>query len=328
MTKTPRKLTRRKPSPLVLTERDRLILEWVYRHRFLTTDHIQTITASKSRDKLNKRLKHLFDAKFLDRPIAQERLFAYTDKRPLVHALGNEGAKYIEEALNIKLPSSVYWTDKNRKVRSPKFLTHTLGTAEFFVSLHESIGSHDKIRLVNQAEVIAQAPARTQKLDFPLRLATEYKWFNGKHVRRSTVSDGIFALVDGRGEKIRTAFHFLEYDGSTMPIVRKTPNQSSIVQKMLGYADIYNRKLHVDRFGYKNFRVLFVTRGSDRIAAMIDAHNEHVRHLCPPGAFLFSDYDELMQHSPLGDVWADGKGGQTALVPQGNRIWGLTNMPE
>ena len=172
MTRLPRKLTRGKPAPLVLTERDRTILEWVYRYRFLTTDHIQIITASKSRDKLNKRLKHLFDAKYLDRPLIQDRLFAYADKRPLVHALGNKGAKYIEEALNIKLPSSVYWTDKNRKVKSGDFLTHTLGVADFFVSLHMAALDAKGIRLVNQAEVIAQAPARTQKLDYPLSLPT------------------------------------------------------------------------------------------------------------------------------------------------------------
>ena len=179
---------------------------------------------------------------------------------------------------------------------------------------------HENIRLVTQPEVIAQAPAPTQRLDFPLSLPTQYKWFDGKQVKRSTVPDGIFALVDGRGEKERKAFHFLEYDGSTMPIVRKTPNQSSIVQKMLGYADVYNRKLHVCRFGYKNFRVLFVIRATgrisahDRIAGIIDAYNTHVRALIPPGAFLFSDYDELMHRSPLGDAWVDGKRARVDLV--------------
>jgi len=321
MTRLPRKLIRRMPAPLVLTERDRVILEWVYRYRFLTTDHIQTITASKSRDKLNKRLKHLFDAKYLDRPIIQDRLFAYADKRPLVHALGNEGARYIEEALGIELPKTVYWTDKNRKVKSADFLLHTLGVADFFVSLHVALTDVDDIRLVDQAGVIAQSPAATQRLDFPLSMPTRYRWFDGVLVKRSTVSDGIFALVDSRGATERKAFHFLEYDGSTMPIVRKTANQSSIVQKMLGYADIYRRKLHTHRFGYRNFRTLFVIRASgrqpahDRIAGIIDAYDEHARRLIPPGAFLFADYDELMQHSPLGDVWINARGEQTVLVP-------------
>lgn len=321
MTKLPRKLTRKKTGPVVLTPRDRLILEWVYRHRFLTTDHIELISASKSRNALNKRLRRLHGAKFLDRPIAQDRLFAYADKRPLVHAIGNEGAAYIEEAFNIKLPSTVRWTDKNRKVKSSDFMLHTLGVAGFFVSLHSAMTEHENIRLVNQPEVIAQAPAAAQKLDFPLSLPTEYKWFNGSKVNRSTVSDGIFALVDGRRAEERTAFHFLEYDGSTMPIVRKTPNQSSIVQKMLGYADVRTSKLHIQRFGYKNFRVLFVIRGRgnipahDRIAGMIDAYKEHVRALCPPGAFMFADYDDLMRRSPLGDIWVDGKGEKSVLVP-------------
>ncbi len=315
MTKLPRKLTRKKARPVVLTERDRLILGWVYRHRFLTTEHIQLVTGSTSRDKLNKRLQRLFDAKYLDRPLVQDRLFAYAAKRPLVHALGNEGARYVEEALDIKLPASVYWTDKNRKVKKPDFLLHTLGVSDFFVSLHMRAAQLDSIRVLDQAEVLAQAPARTQRLDFPLSLPTEYEWFDGSLIRRSTVSDGIFALVDSRPAEPRTAFHFLEYDGGTMPIIRKSPNQSSIIQKMLGYADVRTRKLHVARFGYRNFRVLFVTRGRDRIATMIDAYNEHVRDLCPPGAFLFADYDDLMQQSPFGPVWLDGKGEPTVLVP-------------
>jgi len=315
MAKLPRKLTRRKPARRVLTPRDQLILQWVHQYRFLTTDHIECITDFKSRNVLNKRLKRLFDSKYLDRPSIQHAMYSYADKRPTVHALGNEGAKYIEDALDISLPSSVRWTDKNNKVKSGDFLKHTLGVADFFVSLHIAMAEQQNIRLVNQPEVIAQAPARTQRLDFPLSLATEYKWFNGSKVKRSTVSDGIFALVDGRGEEERTAFHFLEYDGSTMPIVRKTPNQSSIVQKMLGYADVRTSKLHTQRFGYKNFRVLFVTQGRDRIAAMIDAYNEHVRDLCPPGAFLFADYDDLLKQSPLGAIWVDGKGERTVLVP-------------
>lgn len=295
--------------------RDRLILQWVLEHRFLTTDHIQAITGWRSRDKLNKHLRVLFDAKYLDRPASQHAVFSHAKRRVLVHALGHKGAKLCEQELGASLPASVYWSDKNRKVKSPDFILHTLGVSDFFVGLHQAAGMHEGLRLVRQPDVLAQSPTATQRLANPLSLPTEYRWFNGAMVQRSTVADGMFALVDSRSDKPRTAFHFFEYDGATMPILRTAANQSSIVQKMLGYADVYVRKLHFERFGYRNFRVLFVTHGRDRIASMLDAYNEHVRHLCPPGVFLFADYRDLFVQSTLGAVWVDGTGASVELVP-------------
>ena len=58
----------------------------------------------------------------------------------------------------------------------------------------------------------------------------------------------------------------------------------------------------------------------DRIAKMIDAYNKHVRALIPPGAFMFADYDDLMQYSSLGDVWVKRKGKRALLVQYLSRL--------
>lgn len=317
ITKTPR-LQRGQASNIVLTERDRLIIEAIYQFRFLTTDHIQKLTRSKSRDKLNKRLKQLFDNKYLDRPEVQERMFSHADKRPLVHALGNEGARYIEESFEIKLPSSVYWTDKNKKVKSPDFLLHTLGVADFFVSLQCSLNQiPEGISYFPQRALLSTSPHKTKKLANPLSFSTRFRWWNSLDmVARSTVPDGAFALHDDRGADTKKALLFLEHDGNTMPVVRNTPNQSSIIQKMLGYADIRDRKLHTERFGYKNFRVLFITKDRDqRIASMQKAWSDHAQSEIPAGAFLFTDYHDVIKHSPFGDIWVNAKGERTSLIP-------------
>lgn len=312
-----RTLIRGKAKNLVLTERDKTILRYLYARRFLTTDHIQWLTDSKSRTKLNYRLKDLFDARFLDRPPIQEQIFSHANKRPLVHALGNKGIQYIKETMGFKVPQSVDWTDKNRKVKSKDFLEHVLGVSDFFVSAELTTADLDGIRFVSEDVVIAQSPGRTAALPYPLRLPTGFDWLDGTFVQRSTVPDGMFALTDSRSDgEPRKSFYFLEYDTGSMPVVRSSINQSSIIKKMFGYADIYGRKLHVKRFGYRNFRVLFVTRGKDRIQSMIDAYEQHVRDLCPPGAFLFADYDALMSRSPFGDVWVNGIGQPAVFVPE------------
>ena len=45
---------------LVLTPRDMAIIRAVHRYRFLTTDHIQLLTGTASRTKLNDRLRELW----------------------------------------------------------------------------------------------------------------------------------------------------------------------------------------------------------------------------------------------------------------------------
>lgn len=287
----------------------------LWRFRFLTTDHIQTVTCSRSRDKLNKRLKQLYDAKYLDRPAVQAAMFSHADKRPLVHALGNAGAAWIRDQGLGRVPDTVRWTDKNAKVKRPEFLLHTLGVADFYVSLARTVAATPLVSFADQDAVIATSPSPTPRLEFPLSLPTEYRWFDGSRVQRSTVPDGVFRLTDGRGEKERNAFHFLEYDGNTMPVVRRTANQSSIVQKLFGYADVRDRRLHTKRFGSRNFRVLFVTSGRERIQTMTAAYREHVQMRCPAGAFLFADRADLLERGPLGDVWVDGDDRRVELIP-------------
>lgn len=317
-TRMPPKLIRSKPGNIELTDRDRLIISSVYRFRFLTTDQLQIITGTQGRRAINRRLKELFDAKLLDRPKIQFTLYSHTDKRPLVHALGNEGAKLIERLYNITLPPSVRMTDKNSKLKKPEYIQHALGVADVVIALERKIDQlPNGVSYSNQDEVISMSPARPGKQINPLSLPTSYRWWtNGERVQRSTVADGVFSFTDDRGEMTKQGLLFVEYDGNTMPVVRRTPSQSSIIQKMLGYADARDRKLQKKYFGYNNFRVLFVTRDRDRrIASMQEAWEKHAAQEIPAGAFLFADYDELLGHSPFGDVWTNAKGERAELVP-------------
>lgn len=317
MTTLPPKLRRSKPGTIELTDRDRLIINSVHRFRFLTTDQLQIITGTVGRRAFNRRLKELFDAKFLDRPKLQHSLYSHASKRPTVHALGNAGAKLVEEVSGIAMPPSVRWTDKNAKVKKPEFILHTLGVADCIISLEKACGAFpEALSYIPQESVLLLSPARPGAIS-RLSMPTSYRWWtNGERITRSTVPDALFAFRDERGEKGRKALLFLEYDGNTMPVVRRTASQSSIVQKMLGYAAARDMGLHKKLFGYSNFRVLFVTRDSDqRIANMQAAWERYVSAEIPAGAFLFADYERLLAHSPFGDVWTNAKGEPVQLIP-------------
>ena len=61
---------------------------------------------------MNARLRLLYDHKYVDRPKAQYAIFAYADKRPLVYALGNQGASLLSTSYCIKMPDKTYLTEK------------------------------------------------------------------------------------------------------------------------------------------------------------------------------------------------------------------------
>lgn len=318
MTTLPPKFIRSKPKNVLLTDRDRLIISSVYRFRFLTTDQLQIITGTKGRTVFNRRLKELFDAKLLDRPKIQHTLYSHSDKRPMVHALGNAGAKLIEQLYDITLPPSVRWTDKNNKIKKPEYIQHALGVADVIISLEQKLDKlPDRVSYSNQDKVLELSPAPAGKQIHPLSMPTKYKWWtNGDRVQRSTVADAAFAFTDDRGDRTKEGLLLVEYDGNTMPVVRRSYQQSSILQKMLGYANARDTQLQKKCFGYNNFRVLFVTRDRDmRIASMQEAWAKYAAEEIPAGAFLFADYDQLMKHSPFGDVWTNAKGERAELVP-------------
>ena len=67
MAKHASRLKRKTTDPIQLTERDAVILKALHKYRFLTTDHLQALTNTKSRWGMNNRLRKLYDHKYIDR---------------------------------------------------------------------------------------------------------------------------------------------------------------------------------------------------------------------------------------------------------------------
>src|ERR1700692_2201969 len=78
-----------------LTDRDMEILRQVGRHRFLRSTHISRLLCAPHK-KILERLGTLYHAGYLDRPRAQlEYHVRGGGSAPLVHALGNAGARLL-----------------------------------------------------------------------------------------------------------------------------------------------------------------------------------------------------------------------------------------
>jgi len=74
--------------------------------------------------------------------------------------------------------------------------------------------------------------------------------------------DGVLSIYEKGDSNPRN--YLLEIDRGTMPLRSKHFNRSSILKKYHSYADTHIRGLAKEKFGFSNFRVLFVTNSQTR----------------------------------------------------------------
>ena len=100
-----------------------------------------------------------------------------------------------------------------------------------------------------------------------------------------------------------------------MPIERADLQQTSILRKLLCYAETFRAGIHRDRLGMNNMRVLFVGKSRRRIDAMIQAFRDHLTGLAYPTLFLFADRPTLFApDTPFFSYrWRDGEGKEHTL---------------
>lgn len=300
-------LKRRRASSIQLTERDQAIIIALHKHRFLTTGHLQVLTHTKSRWGMNKRLRLLYDHKYIDRPKAQAALFSHADKRPVIYALGNKGAALLADRSGITMPPSVYWTDKNRRVRE-KHIEHTLGISGFMIEMEVMCKAAPHLHLIDQDEILARSPISTRRAKYPFRWKTNIT-HNGASHDIMIVPDCVFGIRNNeRLEGGNERFFFVEIDRGTMPVMRRDLTQTSYLRKILSYADTFERDLAKKRFGMKGFQVLTVTTGEERIKS-IQAAIAGLSHTSfSANTFLFKTKADGQAISPFYTGWENCKG--------------------
>ena len=230
------------PLPYRMQPRDILILEEIFRHRFLTVSHIYALLGG-SEANLAMRCRVLWQDGYLERPKALRPTKLLTEE--IVYALGKKGAQLLEELRRKGKPTLQHlkptvdigqldWAESAKKQIGWPYIDHQLGIASVMIAM----------RLAAESKGIG------------------FKWdghFNRLLHRITTPGDGVNFLPDayftldmpGRG----TAHHYLELDRGSISLKRMQEK--------------YDRYFKFWKSGYgngrsfKHFRVLTVTYDQD-----------------------------------------------------------------
>jgi hypothetical protein len=282
------------PPAFQLTSRDEDIIRAVARNRFLTSRQIQTLFAASTQN-IIRRLNGLFHAGYLDRPRAQLDYYTTAGSAPMVYALADKGARLINRRDGATLPEDE-WKRKIRAAGRP-FIEHTLAIAELHTALVAACQTRPDVELVDAKALIAAFPKPPASHDRAFAWHTTIRRNDMTH-KVPVKPDYAFAL---RSTAIGRRCYLAECDRGTMPIERADFNQTSIARKLIAYIHGHAGRMHETNFGWKAFRVLFITNTEERarnmrlaLADITKAHN--VRHL-----FYFAHADVITSTVQIDD---------------------------
>ena len=301
------------PRPFRVTPRDVLILRQVARFRFLTTTQIARLVPG-SDQRIGRRIRLLFFHGFLDCPRVQRQQLAHVFEAgnfPLVYGLALKGAQLIAADVAWVNPG-LDWSTNNRRATAP-FLAHTIETADVMIGFDWHCGKSAALRLLDHHELLPLMPEANRlprRHHNPFKLTPTVSLPGEREpVAIAVVPDRLFSLAS----TTQRSNYALELDRGEMDIEsRKLIGKSSIRRKFIGYWHAWRQDLHTEQWGFKSFRVLFVTPTETRLQNMVTALNKVV----PGGSnlFLFTTPQRLATTGALGPVWTSGKGEVTALA--------------
>jgi hypothetical protein len=262
---------------VALTVDDEVILQHVYRHRFIRSDDLYQLLPDRSPDRLSRRLTLLYRARFLDRPIAQIDRFHKGGSQTFVYGLDKEGARYLKERLGTSI-GATDWRSRNRRYTREN-LDHTLAVTRFMVDLEVACRAVPDVSLIAFDEILANAPELTRRSPSPMCWEVPVQWHGGRATVR-LAPDAIFGLrVAGQDGKARRAFFFLEVDRGTMTIVPSErvresdafPYRATVLRKLYAYTDSFRAKRHEAQLGIRMPRTLIVTDNGARASLIRQA---------------------------------------------------------
>ncbi len=237
-----------------LEGRDLELLRLLLTLRLATVDELEAVLspAFASRYVLQRRLRGLFDAGYVSRPLAQERrLYRRRGGVPQVYALGNAGAKALRAA-----GEDVSKTDFDQRARELTLISleHTLLVARTVAAILASVARNRELVL------------RTALPDgaFRTRVTVTHR------ARMTPVAlqpDAVVVIEEPAQQQ--TLALLIEADRGTMPKERMGLEQSAFLRKALGY---YAYRQDIERFrqelGADDFIVLTVAHTAARAALL------------------------------------------------------------
>ncbi len=267
MAKTPRHKRTKDFQRMVLQQRDIQIIQSVYENRFLRRDQIERLFF-KTTSACNQRLQKLYQHKFLDR-IYQPVDFGSSQA---VYALDKVGIEVLAAKYGVKM-SQVYWKRRHNRVEN-FFMAHVLGVSEAYVALRVALRKQEDVKLLFWKRESFLPREKVQDPENP-----EHKI--------SLIPDAFFGLDTPRGK----VFFFVEVDMATETLDR-------FKSKVIAYREYWKTGKFSERYSYRNFRVLTITTGPQRL-------NNLIQTTASTGArnmFLFT-VEDLASTAFMRQVW-------------------------
>lgn len=309
------------------TARDFDLFYGLYKYELLTTNQLVTIHPG-GRDKTVKRLRELYDFKFV------ERFNTKTDLRESgshqhVYAFTDAGADWFAmHRPDIDRKKRRY--DENNARRDVLMFPHALMISEVMVRYESGCYFQpEDVELIVQHRLTERMPDLTRNRRQPTHWSNKIT-IERKEYRIGNNPDQFFGLVNKRRQEPKNKMYlFLEGDRGreTVKPITKHFDKTTIFKKMLGYTYTHAHKEHQRVFGewMGNFRVLWIvdshgkaSSGKTRLQNFIDtaqAAFNAIDGVQRRNLFLFTTYDNFRAaQNPLDVVWFNALGEKTALL--------------
>ena len=292
------------PATIKLTDQDLRILRLLSVHRVLNSRHIAQFLGVPETTYYRKRLKDLFDNKYLDRITNYQNAFSDKGSDKIIYALSDLGAETLQQAGEKVTAKGRTRNNERLKVHS---LNHDLKIMDFLGSIL-ALGSNET-RLFLADEILATASQSQREKRNPLSMNVEFDYL-GEYTHKGLIPDGLFAIEQSNRRK----HYFLEIDTGTENQTRSTPRLESILRKMKGYSNIFKEKIEKQNFNFSGFKVLFVTTTKKRIDFMIDeVYEGYIAGDIPRNIFLFTTFDQIKNNGLADDIWIDCRRQKTSI---------------
>jgi hypothetical protein len=286
------------PPVFKLTSRDKEIIRWIYRCRYLTLRQVSRLPSSDARrphlfpptthSNVNKRLRLLFHHGYLwriSRPVA----FGSSE---IVYCLDTKGRDLIARELGVGR-RQVRWKRYSDTSNELLFLDHTLAINDLRLNIEVAVrqGGHRLMEWIDERTL----KSRTMK---------DYVDEPGQDRKMAIVPDGYFTLEISPHIVAR---FFLEVD-------RGRQEQKAFRRKIRGYLQYVNSGGYYERYHSHSLRVLIVNTVGARCLANLKHWTEKE---ASADLFWFSTLEQTEPGSLLNQPvwWVAGKNQKYPLLP-------------
>lgn len=247
-----------------LTSRDLQILQLLTRYRYLRSTHLHALVGGRSQKRFVERLGDLFhECGYVARP-RQQWQAVNARYMPVVYELAPAGRRVLA-ASGVDQGAAVAPLPKHRQEVARQF-HHELMVCDILASIEIGTRADPSLRFISWPEILSspKMPQATRDASNPMAAPVRIAYSPSPSVKpqsfdRPLVPDAVFGLEYEVAGKSQYRFFALEADRNTEPIVRSSPQRSSLLRKILQYRELVAQSLHRSLWGLPNLFVLTAT---------------------------------------------------------------------